>query len=442
MRILLTTPVSTTQYDYFRDLASRGVKLPVRSFVPTLALDYLKASLEDDNEVTLLRPAAFRALRKQLDHCDMVGITSTTANYLDALETAKRVKEARPDKLVVMGGPHVSIQDVETLEAGNVDVVVRGEGELTMQKLARSKPFEEIEGISYKREGKIVRNPSQQAPIDLHSLPFPRSDGWTRFLWFRRSFGAVVSSRGCPHNCSFCTTSALQGRKWRARSASNITKELEQFTENPYVFFMDDNFTMDPERVETLCDLIQERGFSFRWACLSRADSIASNEKLLRKMFDAGLIALLIGVESANPESLRDAHKRQTQDVIRNAFGLIKQYPIITQATMIFGFDSDTLESMDENIEFLLELDPTVIQASVLTPFPGTEIYSKYMAEDRIFTNDWSKYDVCHCVFQPKNFSPEQLEDKVSECYRRFYGSSRKRKERLRGLSFFLKGKL
>lgn len=442
MRILLTTPVNKTRYDYFKELASRGIKLPIRSYVPALALDYLKASLEDDHEVTLLQPGAFRDVRNQLDHCDMVGITSTTANYLDALETAKRVKEARPDKLVVMGGCHASIQDVETLEAGHTDVVVRGEGELTIQKLARSEPWEEIEGITYKRDGKTTRNPPQQAPVDLHSLKIPRSGGWTRFLWFRRSFGAVVSSRGCPHNCSFCTTSALQGRKWRARAPENIARELEQFSENPYVFFVDDNFTMDPKRVEALCDLMQERGFSFRWACLSRADSIASNEKLLRKMFDAGLIALFMGVESANPESLRESHKKQTRDAIRDAFRLTKQYPIITQASIIFGFDTDTLESMDENIEFLMELDPTTIQASVLTPFPGTEIYEKYKAEDRIFTDDYSKYDVCHCVFQPKNFSPRQLEDKVAECYKRFYGSAHKRKERLRGLTFFLRGRL
>ena len=372
----------------------------------------------------------------------MVGITSTTADYLDALETARRVKGVSQDTLVVMGGPHVSIQDVQTLEGGNVDVVVRGEGERVMREIARSTPFEGIDGITYKREGKIIRNKPQQVPVDLHSLPAPRSVGWSRLLWFRRSFGLVVSSRGCPHNCSFCMTTSLQGRKWRARSAKHIMRELERFSESRYLFFVDDNFTLDPERVETLCDLIKERGFSFRWACLSRADSIVSNEKLLKKMFDAGLIALLVGVESSNPASLRDSHKKQTREVVQNAFDLVRQYPIISVASMIFGFDTDTLESMDENIEFVLELNPTVVQATVLTPFPGTEIYSKYSAEERIFTRDWSKYDALHCVFQPKNFSPEQLEKKVSECYRRFYSSPQKRKERIRGLSFFLKGKL
>jgi radical SAM superfamily enzyme YgiQ (UPF0313 family) len=109
---------------------------------------------------------------------------------------------------------------------------------------------------------------------------------------------------------------------------------------------------------------------------------------------------------------------------------------------MVFGFDTDTLESMDENIEFLIELDPTAIQATVLTPFPGTEVYAKYMDEGRIFSRDWSKYDVCHCVFEPKNCSPRQLEDKVAECYRRFYGSSHKRRQRLRALSLFLQGRL
>jgi anaerobic magnesium-protoporphyrin IX monomethyl ester cyclase len=442
VRILLTTPVGKTRYDYFRHLVSRGIRLPVRSFVPSLALDYLAAALRRDHEVTVLQPAAFRDLRKHLARCDMVGITSTTADYPDALETARRVKWVRPDRPVVMGGPHVTIQDVETLETGHVDIVVRGEGEVTLQKLACGTPLEEIEGISYKRDGKIFRNASPKTPVDLHDLPVPESSGWTRFLSFKRGFGAVVSSRGCPHNCSFCMTASMQGRRWRARSPESLLKELERFSEKPYVFFVDDNFTMDPARVEALCDLIRERGLSFRWACLSRADSIAANENLLKKMFDAGLLGLFMGVESSSPTSLRDAHKKQTRDQIKKAFEIVKQVPIITLASMIFGFDSDTLETLDENIEFLMELDPTSIQATVLTPFPGTEIYSQLSAEGRIFSKDWSKYDVCHCVFHPKNFSPRQLEAKVAECYRRFYGSARKRKQRLRGAWFFLKGRL
>ncbi len=442
MRILLTTPVSATRYDYFKDLVSRGIKLPVRSYVPSLPLDSIRASLEDDHDVRLIRPDAFRDVCRHLDDCDMVGITSTTANYLDAVETAKQVKQARPGKPVVMGGPHVSVQDVEALETGCVDVVVRGEGELIVQRLARGDPYEEIAGISYILNGKIVQNPPQETLVDLDTLAIPRNDGWTRLLWFRRSIGLVVSSRGCPHKCSFCINSCMQGGQWRARSAENLAKELEKFSETQYLLFVDDNFTLDPKRVDALCDRIKERRFPFRWACLSRADSIVANERLLEKMFDAGLIALFIGVESANPESLKDAHKRQTRDVIRKAFEITKQYPIITLASIIFGFDTDTLESMDENIEFLLEIDPTAIQATVLTPFPGTEIYARYTAEGRILTKDWSRYDVCHCVFQPQNCSPRQLEDKVAECYRRFYRSPQKRKQRLRGLSFFFRGAL
>lgn len=114
MRILLTTPVGKTRYDYFRHLVSRGIRLPVRSYVPSLALDYLAAALQGHHEVTVLRPTAFRDVRRHLARCDMVGITSTTADYPDALETARRVKGVRPDRLVVMGGPHVTIQDVET----------------------------------------------------------------------------------------------------------------------------------------------------------------------------------------------------------------------------------------------------------------------------------------------------------------------------------------
>lgn len=442
MRILLTTPVSRTRYDYFKDLVSRSIRLPIRSHVPSLALDYLGAALQGEHEVALLRPGAYREVLRQAARCDLVGISSTTADHLDALETAKRVKQALPDRPVVMGGPHVTVQDVETLETGHVDIVVRGEGEEVLQELARPTPLEEITGITYKRNGKIFRNESRQAPPDLHELPIPRSDGWARFLSFRRDFGLIVSSRGCPHDCSFCMTAYMQGRKWRARSPDHILRELERFSEKRYVFFVDDNFTMDPQRVETICDLIRERGFTFKWACLSRADTLARHENLLEKMVDAGLIGIFIGVESANPESLRDAHKRQTREAIQKAFELTKQYPIVPLASMIFGFDSDTKESLEENIEFLLELDPRAIQATVLTPFPGTEIYAKFSAEGRILTKDWSKYDVCHCVFQPRNFTPAELEGKVSECYKRFYGSPRKRKERLRAASFFLKGRL
>ncbi len=442
MKVLLTTPVAHTRYDYIRHILTPGIKLPISSYFPSLALDSIKASLEEDNEVTLLHPKRFRDIRKRLGGVDLVGITSTTGDYADALGTARRVKQVAPETRVVMGGPHVSVQDVETLEAGNADVVVRGEGEGIMRSICKDTPLEEIEGITYRRNGKIFRNEPPRSRPDLVGLPFPKSMGSARLLGVKREFGLVVSSRGCPHRCSFCMTSSLQGHTWRARPVESMVAELEQFSGVRYVFFVDDNFTLDPQRVEALCGIIKERGFPFRWACMGRADSIVRHENLLEKMFKAGLIALFIGVESANPASLREAHKQQTRTTIQQAFEIIHAYPIISVASIMFGFDSDTLDTMDENIEFVIDLNPTALQATVLTPFPGTEVYEQYAAEGRILTKDWSRYDLLQCVFHPRNCSPKQLENKVSECRRRFYGSSRKRRQRVRGFRLMLAGRL
>jgi anaerobic magnesium-protoporphyrin IX monomethyl ester cyclase len=442
MKVLLTTPVAHTRYDYIRHILTPGIKLPISSYFPSLALDSIKASLEEDNEVTLLHPKRFRDIRKRLGGVDLVGISSTTGDYADALETASRVKQVAPETRVVMGGPHVSVQDVETLETGNADVVVRGEGEGIMQKICSATPLEEIEGITYRRNGKILRNEPPRFPPDLVGLPFPKSMGSARLLGVKREFGLVVSSRGCPHRCSFCMTSSLQGHTWRARPVENMVRELEQFSQVRYLFFVDDNFTLDPQRVEALCEIVRERRFSFRWACMGRADSIVRHQNLLEKMFEAGLIALFIGVESANPASLKEARKQQTRTTVQKAFEIIHAYPIISVASIMFGFDSDTLETMDENIEFMIDLNPTAVQATVLTPFPGTEVYAQYAAEGRILTKDWSRYDLLQCVFHPRNCSPKQLENKVSECRRRFYGSSRKRRQRARGFRLMLSGRL
>lgn len=442
MKVLLTTPVAHTRYDYIRHILTPGIRLPISSHFPSLGLDAIKASLEEDHEVTLLYPKGFREIRRRLGGMDLIGITSTTGDYADALETAEFLKQLAPATRVIMGGPHVSVRDVETLEAGHVDVVVRGEGEGIMQRICKATPLEEIEGITYRRNGKIIRNESPRHPPDLLGMPFPRSMGCARLLGVKREFGLVVSSRGCPHRCSFCMTSSLQGHKWRARPVEDLVRELEQFSETRYVFFVDDNFTLDPQRVETLCEIIRDRGFSFRWACMGRADSIVGNENLLEKMFRAGLIALFIGVESANPASLREARKQQTCKTIQQAFEVINEYPVISVASIMFGFDSDTLDTMDENIEFLIDLNPTAVQATVLTPFPGTEVFSQYAAEGRILTKDWSRYDLLQCVFQPRHCSPKQLEKKVSECRRRFYGSSRKRRQRARGFRLMLAGRL
>lgn len=421
MRVLLVQPPSLGIYDFI------GLKLP------PLGLAYLAASCRNRHIVRIidLQVEDKKRFRKELEQCDLVGITATTSTFPKALEIAQEAKKA--GRIVVMGGYHATFQDKETLRSGYVDYVVRGEGEevfaLLLDALESGKPLENVPGISFLKDGNLIRISSPPPPQDLNALPFPARDllQLSKY-WMTQLEGEplmnVITSRGCPFACTFCASSHFSGRTWRARSPENILRELEMLYFD-YGFraiaFVDDNFTLQPERVERLCEEIERRRLKFKWWCFSRVDTIARHESLVKKMAKAGLRMVYLGLESAEKALLEDYGKHITTEITKKAIDILRKYGVKSWGSFILGGLRETKFTVWKTIEFARKIRPDVVQFSLLTPFPGTTLFEELQKDRRILHFSWSLFDGAHPVVRLDALSPRELRRLLLQAYFEVY---------------------
>lgn len=418
MKILLINPPLLGGYREF-DL-----------YLPPIGLGYIAAVLEQGgHEVKILDLSMDKWRDEEINNYDLVGISSLTPTYPRALKIAKRIRSLNPTLPLVIGGPHASFLDNHAFDV--FDYAVRKEGEYTFLELVNSieRGFDvkDILGITYKDNGKVIYNPERPFIKNLDEIPFP-----ARHLFKHKVKGcmkirgefvtSVVSSRGCPFACSFCSTSMLTGMLWRARSPVNIVKELEEIR-NKYnykaVTFVDDNFTLNPARVVKISDEIKERGLKMKLSCMSRVDTILKNPEMVKKMADSGCEAVFLGIESANQVVLDNYNKRITVAMVKKAFKILRENGIGIVGSFIIGNLMETKEMIMKTINFAKELDPDTAQFSILTPFPGTKLWNE--VKDKIINRNLEFYDGAHAVMKTKFLEPEELEELLSKAYREFY---------------------
>jgi radical SAM superfamily enzyme YgiQ (UPF0313 family) len=283
------------------------------------------------------------------------------------------ISQLPPAPMTVVGGREATdkVEDI-FLRCRNVDVVVRGEGEQTIQELSDGRPLEQILGISYRRNGNIIHNPNRPLqsiesidPPDRslrQSRYFPTIHG-LRFLPIE--FDTVLGSRGCPYKCKFCTFSINplgQKRDYVARSPESVVDEIEASNGN-MIIFADDNFFVNPDRVERICDLIIERGIDKRFFANARIEA-AKHPHVLEKAYRAGFRALLMGIESASDKTLKLLNKGFTTEQIRDAFKVFRQFPFFYHAYFIYGNVDETEEEMMAIAPFATELGVHTINLS------------------------------------------------------------------------------
>lgn len=361
--------------------------------------------------------------------------TSTPSIDFD-LETAAAVKQQSPETFVALLGSHVTYFDQQTM-ADNpaVNAVVRGEFEYTGADLARALDdggdLSRVLGLTYRdADGGLHRNPDRPLFEPLDRMPFParhivKGDGYRAGIYSGGYPTAMVSSRGCPYRCTFCLwPDVLYGHKFRARSAQNVVDEIEQAARvfgHDEIYFDDDTFTIDRQRVLDICRLIQERGLhkEVEWIAQCRVDTV--DREMLQAMKAANCGYILFGVESGSPQMLKKMQKGITPDKVRQAFKLTREIGIKTQAFFLFGMPGETQETIRETIEFAKELNASSTQFAIAIPHPGTALYDECKTNGWLTSETWADYTSEASLIETPWLTAKEVEQARIRAYREYY---------------------
>lgn len=359
-----------------------------------------------------------------LAEADLVGISTITSTAPRAYRIADEVR--RLGVPVIMGGPHVSFLSEEALE--HADFVIRGEGERALMEFTDRfeegiSDYSEVPNLSYRKDGGIIHNPLAERIKVLDQNPFPDSDllkGMKR-KGPRFRLIPIQTSRGCPHDCTFCSVTGMFGKAYRFRSTQNIIEELRLYDDKRNVlFFCDDNFGLNPRRARALLNAMIAENFRFKWSTQVRAD-IVRDEELVQLMRKAGCRTVYVGFESVNPDSLKAMKKAQTVEEITQAIRILHRHRLHIHGMFVYGFDEDDWKTIKKTVTFARRAKLNSTQFLILTPLPGSRLFSQMQLEKRILFKDWGLYDAHHVVFRPRKLSESRLQRAQIFSHKKFY---------------------
>lgn len=427
-----------------------AVKSVVGVSSPLLGLAYLASMLRQDHEVKIIdanildytMADVIRELKGF--YPDVIGISSVTPSIPQAYAVARIAKEVREDCKVVMGGPHVSFLPTQTLEeCKHVDVIVKGEGEKTFNELIetieRGEPLETVRGITYRKGDQIVDNEPRPFIKNIDEIPFPSIDllPMDRYKFGGVKYTAMLTSRGCPFHCSFCSSSRLFGGYWRGRSPENVLEEIKWVYEDygiKNIEFIDDTFTLDQKRAERICNGIIRQGWDLSWGASSRVDTLSNT--LVEKMKKAGCWILFLGIESGSQKILDAVGKRITIGQVKKAVKNVKETGIQVLGSFIIGFLQDNPQTIKETIKFAKSLNLDYAQFAMLTPYPGTPIYDYASKNNLLLTKEWAKYTAVEPIMKIEGTSEKHLRALFQKAYISFYLRPRMALELLKNKQF------
>jgi len=413
-----------------------------RGHNPPLGLLYLAAMLEErsDHQVCVLdaqvEGLSYDDLAGHIEgeRPDLVGITTMTFTLLDVVRTVEVVRRAAPGARVVLGGPHVHLFPRESVLLPGVDFAIMGEGEHSIvalcDRLDDPGRWSEVPGLVFRRDGEVVVNERPGLIEDLDALPFPARDltpyhRYSSVLARRRPVTTMFTSRGCPYRCTFCDRPHL-GKKFRAHSARRVVDEMEECVRMGIheILVYDDTFTVSRRRVLEICAEIQRRGLDVAWDIRARVDTV--DEEVLRALRAAGCERIHYGVEAGSDKFMAVLNKGITVEQARRAFRLTRQAGIATLAYFMIGIPGETEADIRQTMRLARELDPDVVHITILTPFPGTEIYRQALEEGVYERDHWLDFARDPCPgFQPpywtREMGRERLEELLVEAYKSFY---------------------
>ena len=376
---------------------------------------------------------------------DIAGLSITTPQLSLSRTIIRAIRALSATTKIVAGGIHPSYFKDRFIKENDVDFVVYGEGEHTMNELCRSIPsgdFSGIKGLVYKnKEGAVVVNPPRELTSDLDSLPGPLREavnyetylqppGLIRGLWTKRSAN-LSTSRGCPGRCTYCGVNYLWGDAYRRRSADNVLTEIDTLVERYNVdglYFMDDTFLMNERWVKEFCEKLAKRPYRLRWSCYGRIDSVTLS--MLGAIRAAGCVQVEYGIESCSDRILAAIDKKVTVRQIEDVVRMTKKAGLRVLGSFVMGLPEEDAHDLEQSIETASSLNLDFATCYFATPYPGSRLFERALAENRIEQTDLSKWYIRNAGIWKVNLDPDTLIK---------YRSQFLKKYRLRNILFFVK---
>lgn len=343
---------------------------------------------------------------------DIVGVScSYTAHARDAHEVAGWVKEVNPKILIVFGGAHATACAPLVLKDKNVDVVVMGEGELTLlelvDKLEKGKGIKRIKGTCQRQGKRIIKNAKRDYVVNLDDLPdlawhllpmdiYLKNQEKTREFSKKRPRTNMITSRGCPGNCVFCSIHATWGHRWRPRSPKRVVDEMEYLVKTYGVrefYILDDNLTLQKDRLVKICDLILKKRLNVSWACPNGVALWTLDRQVLQKMKKSGFYRVTFGIESGCQKTLEFIRKPMVLEKAKEMINISNDIGLWTHSTFIFGFPRETKEEIEETINWAVNSELDFASFYIATPYAGTDLYAEFVKNGLLEEGDEEKMD-------------------------------------------------
>jgi len=430
MRVLLIFPPVTHEEIYSKGISSIGHVLP------PLGLAYMASVLEKNGiDVKIIDAIALRLTSQEIVEQtkkyspDWVGISSLTPTIHRSVEVANEIKKYNSDIRIVFGGPHVSQYSLETLvQYNSVDVAVVGEGEYTLLELVKNNKPDNVKGVVFKNGQDIITNERREPVMNLDDLPFPARHLLPMDLYEsgvslskRKPQATMITSRGCPYNCSFCSKTVF-GRTYRVRSPKNVVEEIEYLIDEykvKEISFWDDIWGLDRSWAVNVCNLLIEKKLDLTWSCESRVN-LVDLEKL-RLMKKAGCWNIFFGIETGNQDLLDLINKGTTLEQARNAVKWAKKAGIEVRANFMLALPGETPEKAMKTIKFAKELNADFVKFNITTPYPDTKLYEQ-AKEYGTLEQSLDKFTNYFPVFVPKGYkSKEEILEMRKRAFREYY---------------------
>jgi radical SAM superfamily enzyme YgiQ (UPF0313 family) len=369
-----------------------------RSEKPVLPLGvlYIAGMLEKNGYEVRVDDLVFREdeekyLKEIADYRpDIVGISFLTTALLKAKGLVESLRGMPEKTIITAGGPHISGLPEQSMSFLGLDYAVAGEGELAFLRLCDSLKKKAdprgISGLVYPDNGGFRVNPVTGFIADLDALPFPAwhlvdiknylfPPGYIKGLFYERTM-PVMTGRGCPSKCIFCSSPNIFGRKIRRRSVGNVILEIKTLKERydiDGIFFLDDTFTLNTAWVMEFCEALTREKLGLDWSCQTRVNVVT--RELLETMKRAGCVQVDYGIESGSDKVLKIIEKGTNTEQVRNAFRLAKEVGLRTYGSVLIGNPGETPADIEETKKLIRELKPSLTLFNFLTPFPGSELY-------------------------------------------------------------------